>query len=134
MFTLIFFFYIQYMYIPTKQYCILELVKFWLQFTYWSWKFNAHFIKKKNCTIQWCYLRKFSRQLHHQSTKKNTLFNFGWDICKIISREIRPLAALYPPPPPTKKVLYMTAISSFSLDIRCQWSPGAFASVSIVSV
>ena len=35
----------------------------------------------------------------------------------VISREIRPLAALYPPPP-YKKVLYRAAISSFALSGR----------------
>jgi hypothetical protein len=35
----------------------------------------------------------------------------------IMSLEIRPLAALYHPPPPTKNVLFNAAISSFALDL-----------------
>ena len=57
----------------------------------------------------------------------------------VISREIKALAALYPP---IQKVLYRAAISSFALDLRFQWSPGAarhahaysICALSIVSV
>ena len=41
--------------------------------------------------------------------------------CSVISLEIRPLAALYPTPPPsTKNVLYRAALSSLALDLRSQ--------------
>ena len=45
----------------------------------------------------------------------------------VISREIRPLAALYPPLH-TKKMRYRAAISSFALDLCSQWLPGAVCS------
>ena len=45
----------------------------------------------------------------------------------VISREIRPLAALYPLPS-IQKMVYSAAISSFALDLRSQWSPGAVCS------
>ena len=40
-----------------------------------------------------------------------------------ISREIRPLAALYPPPP-----IHRAVISSFALNLRYKWSPGEVCS------
>ena len=46
----------------------------------------------------------------------------------VISREIRPLAG-YTSSPPIQKVLYTATISSFALDIRSQWSPGAPLSI-----
>ena len=48
-----------------------------------------------------------------------------------MSLEIRPIAALYPPPPPSpyKNVLYSPAILSIALDLRSQWSKGLDAHV-----
>ena len=65
---------------------------------------------QKNCSIIY---HKLSKSLNENL---DILYSI-W----IISREIRPLAALYPPaPPPHKK-------NCFALDLPSQWSPGRYA-------
>jgi len=60
--------------------------------------------------------------------RKYLILRFKWminDVKMVISREITPLEALYPPP--IKNVLKRAATLSFTLDLRSQWSQGRYA-------
>ena len=73
------------------------------------------------------YIMNYPRYLHAESLEA---FKYHTPVMikgMVISREIRPLAALYPSLP-YKKVLYRAVISSFDLDLRSQWTPGLVCS------
>ena len=102
---------------------------------------DSQIVKTKNQRVSPCNKRKkgentklkeYFDEVIPQTTSRRRYSIHGhyW----VISREITPLTVLYQPLY-KKKVLYRASISSFTLDLRSRWSPGAvYSSISIVSV